>query len=124
MSVREIQIKIKNIIVDAQLNETKTAEAIWQKLPIKSTVKTWGEEIYFSIPVKEELENPVEVVKLGDLGYWPPGEAFCIFFGKTPVSTNSEIKPASAVTIVGKIKGPLDLFKNIFDGEEIIIDKK
>ncbi len=107
--------------MEAELNETKTARLIWEKLPMESKVNTWGEEIYFPIPVVASLENGVEVVKEGDIAYWPEGNCFCIFFGKTPVSTDKEIRPASAVNLVGKILGNPKELKKVKSGEEIII---
>ena len=118
-----IKIITEKIQMTAELNETRTSGMIYDALPIKATVNTWGEEIYFQIPVKTELENGVEVVKEGDLGYWPSGNAFCIFFGKTPVSTEKEIKPASAVTLIGKLSGESMRWKEVKDGEGILLEK-
>lgn len=101
----------------------KTVEAIWKNLPIEARANTWGEEIYFSIPVYIDLENSQEVVELGDLGYWPPGHAFCIFFGKTPASRGSEIRPASAVNVFGKIIGDPKIFRKVKNGDTIVIEK-
>ena len=88
----------------AELNESATAIAIWQALPLEGSANTWGEEIYFRIPVSQALEpGAKELVQLGDLGYWPQGEAFCIFFGATPISGPGEIRAASAVNLVGRL---------------------
>jgi hypothetical protein len=99
---RQIRIKARSVIVVAELHNTKTAEAIWQALPFSSKINTWGDEIYFRIPVKIELESGQEIVDFGELGYWPPGSAFCIFFGPTPASNKNEIRAASAVDIFGQ----------------------
>ncbi len=100
----KILITTGDVEVQAQLNDSPTAKLIAQALPIKGKVQRWGEEIYFSIPVKAELEQESrEVVEAGELGYWPPGRAFCIFFGPTPASQGDEIRAASAVNIIGKI---------------------
>ena len=90
----------------AVLNEKcpVTSQAILDALPIESKIQTWGDEIYFSIPVDVPEENANEVVELGDLGFWPPGAAFCIFFGKTPASRGNEIRPASKVNVFGKLE--------------------
>ncbi len=101
---RQIRFKAGSVIVVAELYNTKTAEAIWQALPFSSKVNTWGDEIYFSIPLKMELEAGQEIVEFGDLGYWPPGSAFCIFFGLTPMSSQDEIRAASAVDIFGRLE--------------------
>jgi hypothetical protein len=116
---REIKISAGQIEVKACLNETSTANKVWGALPITASANTWGDEIYFAIPVQAELENAQELVSLGDIGYWPPGKAMCLFFGKTPVSKGDEIRPASAVNIIGKIEGDLKLLKKIKDGDTI-----
>jgi len=121
---RKIRIKAGSILVTAELNETSTAEAVWQALPIKGKANRWGEEIYFSIPVSLEEENAREVVSAGDLGYWPPGTAFCIFFGLTPMSRGQEIRPASPVNVFGKIIGDAKVLRRITSGTEITITKE
>jgi hypothetical protein len=119
-----VKIKTGGIELEAILNTSKTADAIWKALPITAQANTWGDEIYFSIPVKIELEQGQEVVGLGDLGYWPPGSAFCIFFGLTPMSRNNEIRPASAVTVFGRVTGNPAILKRIKPGMQIIIEPK
>jgi hypothetical protein len=120
---RQIRITAGSVSALAELNTTKTAEAIWQALPLKAKASTWGEEIYFAIPVKMELENGQEVVNLGDLGYWPEGNAFCIFFGPTPVSKSSEIRPASAVNIFGRVTADPRVFRKVKRGEPVTIER-
>jgi hypothetical protein len=100
-----IRITAGAIETEAELNNTRTAQEIWEALPIKGRVNLWGDEIYFSIPLRLQLEAGQEVVNAGDLGYWPDGNAFCIFFGPTPVSQGDEIRPASPVTVFGKVIG-------------------
>ena len=107
--------------IEAELNDTDTARAITGALPINASANTWGDEIYFGIAVNVELEDPQEVVDLGDLGYWPPGHAFCIFFGRTPASQGDEIRPASAVTVIGKVSGDPAVFKQVSPGTPISI---
>jgi len=123
----KIKIKTKNFEVEADLNQTKVAQAIYKALPIKADAELWGEEIYFPISVRflmKDLESPTKTVEIGNIGYWPPGPGFCIFFGKTPVSTETEIRPASAVEVIGKFgKETVSLFKKVKEGEEIIIEK-
>jgi len=121
---RKIRIKAGGIEVTAELNRTKTAEAIWQALPIKGRANRWGEEIYFSIPVGLEAENAQEVVTIGDLGYWPPGTAFCLFFGPTPISKGQEIRPASPVNVFGKIIGNATVLRQVASGTEITVDRE
>jgi hypothetical protein len=121
--VKRICIKVGCIEAMAELNETATSLAVWGALPIKGQASLWGDEIYFSVPVSMELENRQEVVNAGDLGYWPPGKALCIFFGPTPVSHGNEIRPAGAVTVLAKVIGDSAVFKKVTPGEKIIIDR-
>lgn len=121
--MKKIKIKTEKVEMEAELNETKTAKLIWENLPIESKVNTWGEEIYFPIPIVAPLENGVEVVKEGDIAYWPEGHCFCIFLGKTPVSTDKEIRPASAVNLVGKLLGNPKEWKKVKPGEKIFIEE-
>lgn len=122
--MKKIRIIVDNISAEAELSDSKTSEAIWEALPIEGTVNTWGDEIYFEIPVKSALdETAKEVVEKGDLGYWPTGKAFCIFFGPTPASQGDEIRPASAVNVVGKVEGDVEVFKSIRDGANIKLEK-
>ncbi len=123
MAIKKITIKTEDLKVDVGLNDSNTAQKIWEALPIEGRVNTWGDEIYFSIPVSVELEKAKAVVLEGDLGYWPPGSAFCIFFGLTPASQGDEIRPASPVNIFGKIIGDPKVFKKVSSGAKIIIEK-
>ena len=86
-------------------------------------MNTWGEEIYFNVPVKMEEEKGQEVVNFGDLGYWPPGNAFCVFFGPTPASRGAEIRAASPVNIFGSLVDDPRVFKQVKDGEEVSVDR-
>ena len=119
---KRISITIGNLKAEAELNDSKTAELIYKSLPIEVKGNFWGDEIYFSIPVIANSENPKEVVELGDLGYWPPGKAFCIFFGPTPISSPDEIRPASEVNIIGKIIGDSKIFKKASLSNKIKIE--
>jgi hypothetical protein len=106
---------------EAELNNTRTAQEIREALPIKGRVNLWGDEIYFSIPLSLQLEAGQEVVNVGDLGYWPDGNAFCIFFGATPVSRGDEIRPASPVTVFGKVIGDATIFRKVARGTKITV---
>ena len=121
---RKIKIKAGAIEAVAELNETKTAEAIWQALPIKGSANRWGDEIYFSIPVSLEPEDAQELVSIGDLGYWPPGTAFCLFFGPTPMSKGHEVRPASPVNVFGKVIGDTNVLRQVASGTQITVDKE
>jgi hypothetical protein len=100
-----------------------TVDAIWSKLPIEGKANTWGDEIYFPIPVQVGAENQSEVVQMGDLAYWPPGNALCIFFGPTPASWDKEIRPASPVNVIGRIVDNPRLFKLVGPGDKIRLER-
>jgi len=121
---RRIKVTAGEVEVYGELNETKTADLIWESLPIESRVNTWGDEIYFTVPVQAELDDSArEVVELGDMGYWPPGNAFCIFFGPTPNSRGNEIKPASAVNVFGKVVGDATVLKGSRSGVSVRVEE-
>ena len=108
-----------------ELNNSVTGKAIYDALPIRANGQRWGDEIYFSIDVSCELEDDSrDVLEEGELAYWPPGQAFCIFFGPTPASGGDEIRAASAVNIVGRINGDLSDSQDVPDGAEVRIEKE
>ena len=117
----QIKIEFENVSIDAVLNDSETANKIKKILPITNTINKWGDEIYFSIDIDDGEINSKEVVDLGDLGYWPPGNAFCLFFGLTPASEDNDIRPASPVNIIGKILGDLEILKTIESGDQVLI---
>jgi hypothetical protein len=118
-----IKITAGAVQLMARLNDSETARMIEAALPIEARASTWGDEIYFEIPVAAEPENPRETVELGDLAYWPPGSAFCIFFGRTPASEGDEIRPASAVNVVGKVDGDPTVLTSVASGASIRIEE-
>ena len=119
---QDIRITAGPVQLTAALNDSQTAQAVWNALPITASANTWGDEIYFGIPVDAGLEQGQETVDLGDLGYWPPGRAFCIFFGPTPASRGNEIRPASAVTVIGRVTGDAALFRQVRAGTSVTIE--
>jgi hypothetical protein len=119
-----IKITIDDIELDTSFNDTKTAETIWKALPLSATINTWGNEIYFPIPISIDPERGQDVVDIGDLGYWPTGNAFCIFYGRTPMSQGEEIRPASTVTVFGKIAGDATILKKVSGHNKITIQRK
>ena len=120
---KKMAIDAGGVSAEAELNDTETAAMIWDALPVEARANTWGDEVYFDIPVSTGLENAVEVVEVGDLGYWPQGPAFCIFFGPTPMSRGDEIRPASAVNVVGKVIGDATAFRAVSDGETVKLSR-
>ena len=123
MSEREIKITAGQVTISATLNDSDTAATIWDALPIEASASTWGDEIYFGIPVEGSEDPDHEVVELGDLGYWPPGSAFCMFFGRTPASRGDEIRPASAVNVIGRMSGDLTALKSVPSGAPVTIER-
>jgi hypothetical protein len=107
----------------ATLNGSRTARAIWDALPIEAAAQTWGDEIYFAIPVSLPEDDAQEVVERGDLGYWPPGRAFCIFFGPTPASQGDECRPASPVNVLGRVDGDPTAFRAVRAGTRVRLER-
>ena len=101
----------------------KTAEAVWRALPMDGTANRWGEEIYFSTRVEAPIEDGQEIVEVGSVAYWPPGKAICVFFGRTPVSTDERPRAASAVNVFGRITGDISVLQKVRDGDRIAIEK-
>lgn len=121
---RKITITAGKVSAQALLNDSPTATQIWEGLPIEARGNTWGDEIYFSIPVKASQEKDArEIVAVGELGYWPPGTAFCIFFGPTPASTDNRPRAASAVNIIGKVVGDATVFKGVSSGARVKLER-
>ncbi len=119
----KIRITVGKLSMDAELNNTPTAQKVAAALPLRCGFSTWGDEIYFSIPVTAPLDQSAkETVEMGDIGYWPTGKAFCIFFGQTPMSTGGKIVPASAVNVMGKIVGDATKLKEVMNEREIVIE--
>ena len=121
---RAIRITAGSVSAEARLNDSKTARAIWDALPIEAKGSTWGDEIYFDIGVTAAPEAAREVVDLGDLAYWPPGHAFCIFFGPTPASRDGKCRAASPVNVVGQIQGDPSVFKKVRAGTRMTIERQ
>jgi len=121
---KKIKIKAGSLEAEAVLNDSATAQKIWEALPLEARANTWGDEIYFAIPVKAPLEKTAqELVEVGDLGYWPSGNAFCIFFGPTPMSRGNEVRPASAVNVIGHVSGEAGAFKKVPSGSKIRLEE-
>ena len=121
----KIKIQINALSVEAELNDSPTAKKVAKVLPITAPFNTWGDEIYFTIPVDADLDETArEEVEMGDLGYWPSGKAFCIFFGQTPMSEPGRIVPASAVNIIGRLIGDAKIFKEVMHEREVTLTVK
>lgn len=123
MGARGIRITAGGVSAQALLNDGATAARIWAALPIEAQASTWGDEIYFDIGLDCASESPREVVEIGDLAFWPPGHAFCIFFGPTPASRGAEIRPASAVNVVGRVVGDATVFRKVRAGARVVLER-
>ncbi len=120
----KIRIIISQAIIEAELFDTACAEAIADKLPMETAPNEWGDEFYFEIPLTMPLdETATRVVKIGDIGYWPPGQALAIFFGPTPLSHDAEPVPASEVNLVGRISGDPKILKKVKGASTIRLEK-
>ncbi|MGH7389419.1 MAG: cyclophilin-like fold protein [Candidatus Rokuibacteriota bacterium] len=120
---RAVRITAGAVSVQATLDDSRTAGAIWDALPIEARVETWGEEIYFGIGVDLADESPRPVVERGDLAYWSPGQAFCVFFGRTPASHGDECRPASPVSVFGRVDGDATVLKKVRAGTRVRVER-
>jgi len=119
----QVRITAGGVRLKAKLFDTECAKAIVERLPITTRPNEWGDEYHFEIPVKASLDKTATTkVKVGDIGYWPPGKAMAIFFGRTPMSSGSEPVPASAVNLVGRILDDATLLAKTKGITEITID--
>lgn len=120
---RRIRIEVGGQIVHGTLSDNETADQIWSILPIEASVQTWGDEFYFGIGLSlDEAPDARAEMKVGELAYWPPGSAFCIFFGPTPASHGDEPRAASAVNPFGRIEDDVAALKGIPSGTRILIE--
>jgi hypothetical protein len=122
---QKVKIIVGSVTVAAELSDTDCAKAVAEKLPIEAVPSEWGDEFYFTIPVKLPLDaTATGKVKIGDIGYWPPGQALAIFFGRTPMSTGQDPVPASEVNLVGRIAGDALLLNKARGAARIRIEKE
>tara|TARA_B100000029_G_scaffold516709_1_gene633015 strand:+ start:10967 stop:11341 length:375 start_codon:yes stop_codon:yes gene_type:complete len=119
-----LNINIDQINLSATLNDSSTAQLIWDSLPIEGVLNVWGKEIYFSTPLQTQTDSDAtDIVNQGSVAYWPPGNALCIFWGPTPASTGDECRAASPVNIVGAINEDLEILNSVHSGTKIILSK-
>jgi hypothetical protein len=120
----DIVIEAGGLQLVAQLDDSLTAKLIFEALPLSASVNTWGDEIYFEIPVEIEPAADARAdVAVGDIGYWPPGNAFCVFFGPTPASSGSQPKAASPVNVFGRVIGDATRLRGVADGAAVRLSK-
>jgi hypothetical protein len=121
---RTIRIISDGLQLEAALNDSPTAITIWNKLPMDGRASLWGEEIYFPIPVNIGVEEDAQAeVNVGDIAFWPPGSAFCIFFGRTPASTGSTPVAASEVNAIRHISGDLSSLRSVRAGQTMRLER-
>lgn len=121
--MKKVLITCGRLSFNAELFDTKTVQLIIDETPLNGKVNIWGDEIYFPVSFTAELEkDALEEIEVGTLAYWPPGKAFCIFFGPTPVSTSSKPRGYSPVNVIGKIHGNLEDLRTISPGESIKVE--
>ena len=124
MDERKIEVTAGSVLVTATLNDSSTAEALWNALPLEASANTWGDEIYFKVAVQvDEEDGASDVVNMGALAYWPPGQALCLFFGPTPASRDDEIRAASAVNVIGSIEGDATVLKHVESGARVAVSR-
>ena len=120
--MHKIVITTGDVTVTAELNESPTAIAIWEALPLQAHANTWGDEIYFEIPVtRAQAPDARAEVDVGTLGYWPVGHAFCVFFGPTPVSTGSKPRAYSPVNVIGSVTSDVAPLQEVQQGDSVRI---
>ena len=120
---RRISITTGGLGLTALLNDSATADLVWDALPIEAPASTWGDEIYFTTDIRAEEQDSREVVEMGDVGYWPPGSAVCLFFGPTPASVGDEIRPASPVNVIGRMEGDPMVLKGVASRQRVRVDR-
>ena len=124
MDERKVEVTAGSVLVTATLNDSSTAEALWNALPLEASANTWGDEIYFRVAVQvDEEDGASDVVDMGALAYWPPGQALCLFFGRTPASRDDEIRAASAVNVIGSIEGDATVLKHVESGAQVVVSR-
>jgi uncharacterized protein len=119
-----ITFQFGDLEVPATLNDSSTAELIRASLPMRSKVNLWGDEIYFEIPIKVGPDHGTTDLKVGDIAYWPQGSCLCLFFGKTPASTDEKPRPASEVNVIGTFATPAELLKQVPEGSQVRVSAR
>ena len=122
-SGKRIKMRMGDLEVQGVLNGTRTAQAIWDAMPINASASTWGGEVFFLISVEEELEGGRETVDAGDLCYYPRRNAFCIFYGPTPVSIGDEVRPSGPITVIGKVAGDPQILRRVAAGVDVTVTR-
>jgi uncharacterized protein len=119
-----IRFDFGTLILDAELLDTPTAQAIASALPLTGSALTWGEEVYFEIPMRVAREPDARaVVTPGEIAYWPEGTAIALGFGRTPISKNDETRLAAPCNIFAKVLGDVKALAAIRAGAQVKVTK-
>lgn len=119
----QITVRGRQAAITIELNDSATAAQLLNQLPFDGRAQIWGDEIYFASPVQAEAgPDDAAMVEVGEVAYWPPGKAICLFFGPTPASTDERPVAASPVTVVGRIVGGLEDCRRVGASENLTIE--
>ncbi len=120
--MRMILIRAGAVAIRAELLDTPTAQSIWRALPIYATARTWGEEVYFDVPVSEPVEQGArDVVERGEIAFWSAGGAIAIGYGPTPISRAGEIRLASPCNVWARALDDVRMLRAVRAGEDIAV---
>jgi hypothetical protein len=118
--VPRIRFDFGSLTLDAELLDTPTAKSIAAALPLAARVMTWGEEVYFEVPVKIARENNARAVIIpGEIAYWPDGHCIAIGFGRTPISQGDETRLASPCNIFASARGDVKALAGVKSGAQV-----
>jgi hypothetical protein len=123
MTGNRIIMKTPETDFGIELNDSATADAIYLALPMEEYINVWGDEIYFEIPVEMQLEKGQKVMEIGDVAYWPQGKAFCLFFGRTPVSQGPKPEAYSPVSPLGRVLNDVEALRTVGDRTRVRLER-
>jgi uncharacterized protein len=119
----KLALTFETLRIEVELLETPTTRALMQALPFKSKAQTWGEEVYFSTPVKSRLEQDAcQVVAPGTVCFWTEGDAIALPYGRTPISSDERPKLASRCNVLGKLVGDPRRLAAVKAGENVAVE--
>jgi len=121
--MRKIKIIAGGVELAAELLDTPTADAVYEKLPIESDARTWGEEVYFSTPVHVTREPDArDVMEPGDIAFWVEGNSIAIGYGRTPVSRGDEIRLVAKTNVFARALDDVKSLASVNDGDPIRVE--